>query len=266
MKGASLRKFYRTVDIARAAGTHENTVRKYVEWGFLAEPERAPNGYRLWTEEHREQMLFTRLALKGLWPGRKIRESVLALVRRAAGGDIAGALEDAKSHAAIVEGEIAQAREAAAFLERWARGEAAIAGGGAFLTPKEAASEVGATGGQIRNWERNRLVHTPRDPATGRRFYGSEEIGRLKVVRALLLAGYSVAAVLRTATELDRGRTDGLAETLNTLNTLNAGEEAFTAFDCLLTALAEQKERALLIEENLALRVAERRHQEAGER
>ena len=36
---------FRTVDVARAAGTHENTVRLYVAWGFLAEPERAANGY-----------------------------------------------------------------------------------------------------------------------------------------------------------------------------------------------------------------------------
>lgn len=246
------KKTYRTIDIARTAGTHVNTVRKYVEWGFLAEPERGANGYRLWTEEHRAQMVFARLALRGMWPGRKIRESVLAMVRRAATGDIAGAYRDAAAHAALVESEIALAQDAARFLERWARGEIEIAAAGKYLSPREAAAEVSATGGQIRNWERNRLVHTPRDPVSGYRVYGPEEIGRIKVVRSLLLAGYSVAAVLRMATELDRGRTEKLGETLNTLR---PDEEAFTAFDCLLDALAEQKERAAKLEANLTARL-----------
>jgi hypothetical protein len=60
-------------------------------------------------------------------------------------------------------------------------------------------------------------------------------------VRTLLLAGYSVAAVLRMATELDRGRTRGLVKVLNTPR---QDEEVFTAFDCWLDSLAEQRERA----------------------
>lgn len=76
----------RTVDLARAAGVHENTVRLYVEWGFLAEPGRGANGYRLWT----------------------------------ASGDLAGALEDAIAHEVLVGDEIARAEAAAAFLEAWA--------------------------------------------------------------------------------------------------------------------------------------------------
>lgn len=233
--------FYRTIDVARAAGVHENTVRLYVEWGYLADPERAPNGYRLWTAAHVDQMIFARLALHGLWPGRRIRESALALVRKAATGDLAGALSDARGHALLVEDEIARAEGAAAFLERWAAGEVAAARDDEWFGPREAAAAVGATTGQIRNWERNRLVAVPKDPATGRRAYGPEEIGRLRVVRSLLLAGYSVLAVLRMATELDRGRTAGLRDALTVPR---PGVEALTAFDRWLSSLAEQRARA----------------------
>ncbi|PKL25785.1 MAG: hypothetical protein CVV47_03840 [Spirochaetae bacterium HGW-Spirochaetae-3] len=244
--------FFRTVDVARAAGVHENTVRLYVEWGFLAEPGRAPNGYRLWTVDHIDQMLFARLAMHGMWPGRRIRESALALVRRAATGDLAGAVADARVHATLVEQEIARAESAAAFLERWAAGNADAAACDEFYGPREAAVAVGATPGQIRNWERNRLVAVPKDPGTGYRVYGPDQVGRLRVVRSLLLAGYSVMAVLRMATELDRGRTTGLKDVLNTPR---PGEEALTAFDSWLAALAEQKARAGRLVDMLGSRI-----------
>lgn len=243
---------FRTVDVARAAGTHENTVRRYVEWGFLAEPERAPNGYRLWTAGHIDQMLFARLALRGLWPGRPIRESALALVRRAATGDLARAAADARIHAALVEAEIARAESAAAFLERWAAGTVDTDGGDERIGPREAAEAVGATPGQIRNWERNRLVAAIKDPVSGHRTYGPDQIGRLRVVRSLLLAGYSVMALLRMTTELDRGRSTGLKDVLNTPR---PDEEALTAFDRWLDSLAEQRERAALLVETLEARM-----------
>jgi len=232
---------YRTVDLARAAGIHENTVRLYAEWGFLAMPERAENGYRLWRLEDVDQLAFARLALHGMWPGRRIRESALALVRRAATGDLAGAMEDASRHLGLVEAELANAEAAAAFLESWARGEAMPCGDCPRLGPREAAIAVSATLDQIRNWERNRLVSTPRDPDTGRRAYGPEELGRLRVIRSLLLAGYSVSAILRMVTELDHGRTTGLRDVLDNPR---PDEDALTAFDRWLHSLDEQRSRA----------------------
>jgi DNA-binding transcriptional MerR regulator len=243
----------RTVDLARAAGVHENTVRLYVQWGFLAEPGRGPNGYRLWKTSHLDQMIFARQAIHGSWPGHRIRKSVLALVRRAAGGDLAGALADALAHEILVDEELARAEAAAAFLDGWARGVIKAADDDEWFTPRQAAEAVGATMDQIRNWERNRLVDTPRDPDTGHRVYSPDGIGRLRVIRALLLAGYSVAAVLRMTTALDRSRKTGLGKVLNTLR---PGEEALTAFDRWLVSLAEQKARATGLVQMLEARVA----------
>ena len=242
----------RTVDLARAAGVHENTVRLYVEWGFLAEPGRGVNGYRLWNGSHLDQMIFARLAIHGVWPGHRIRYSVLALVRRAARGDLEGALEDAKAHEVLVKEELARAEAATAFLEDWARGSINAAADDEWFNPRQATEAVCATPGQIRNWERNHLVDTPRDPETGYRVYSPDEIGRLQVIRALLLAGYSVAAVLRMTTALDRGRKTGLR---TVLNTPRPGEEALTAFDRWLDSLAEQKARAASLVQMLEARL-----------
>jgi DNA-binding transcriptional MerR regulator len=246
----------RTVDLARAAGVHENTVRLYVDWGFLSEPERSANGYRLWTSDHLDQMVFARQALHGSWPGPRIRASALALVRRAARGELEAAYAEAKAHAALVGEERARAEEAAAFLDAWAQGRPTATACQEWFTPRQAAEAVCASPGQIRNWERNHLLDTPREPGTGYRRYTSAELGRLRVIRTLLLAGYSLAAVLRMTTALDRGRKTGLS---TVLNTLNPGEEALTAFDRWLDSLAEQQARAAELSTMLEARLAARR-------
>jgi DNA-binding transcriptional MerR regulator len=236
--------YYRTSDLARAAGTHENTVRFYEQMGFLPSAGRGANGYRLWTRSHLDQMVFARRALHGLWPGRRIRASALSLVKLAAAEGPEAALPAALAHAVLVREERSRAEEAAAFLERWARGEEGLSAGDPEqprLGPREAAIAVGATPGQIRNWERNRLLDTPREGAIERRSYGPAEIGRLRVIRALLLAGYSVMAILRMTRALDRGKKANLR---GVLDTPSKGEEALTAFDRWLSSLDEQEERA----------------------
>jgi len=255
------RRSYCTSDLARASGTHPNTVRFYEQLGFLPPAERGPNGYRLWKRSHLDQMIFARRALHGLWPGRRIRESALSLVKLAASEGPSAALPAARAHACLVREERARAEEAASFLESWARGysddDPQDDAAALRLGPREAAEAVGATTGQIRNWERNRLIDTPRDEA-GRRTYGPSEIGRLRVIRALLLAGYSVMAVLRMTTALDRGRTRDLR---GVLDTPTKGEEALTAFDHWLSSLSEQEARA----QGLIALLSERAEKESAE-
>ena len=89
-------RYLRTSDISKAVGVHPNTVRLYEEWGFLPPIPRSASGYRLFTEEHLEQMRLARLAFDTPWSGRNIRRSALALVRQAASGDLSGALAQAR--------------------------------------------------------------------------------------------------------------------------------------------------------------------------
>jgi DNA-binding transcriptional MerR regulator len=172
------RRYLRTSDLAKAVGVHVNTVRLYEEWGFLPSIPRSPTGYRLFTQAHLEQMRLARLAMHGPWPGGNIRKSALALVRKAASGDLGGALEQAYHHLALVQTERARAEAAA-------------------------------------------------------------EIGRLRVVRMLLRAGYSMMAILRMLLQLDRG-----ADPRQALDTPHPDEDTYTAADQWLSSLAEQEQRA----------------------
>ncbi|MFL7793515.1 MAG: MerR family transcriptional regulator [Anaerolineae bacterium] len=230
--------YLRTSDIAKAVGVHVNTVRLYEEWGFLQPVPRSPTGYRLFTEAHLEQMRLARMAMHGPWPGSSIRKSALTLVRKSASGDLGGALEQAYHHLALVQAERARAEAAAGLLERWAQGTAADTTAKP-LRIGEAAELLGATADQLRNWERNGLIDVPRDPNNGYRLYSAAEIGRLRVIRMLLRAGYSMMAILRMLLQLDQG-----TDPRQALDTPHPDEDVYTAADQWLSSLAEQEQRA----------------------
>jgi DNA-binding transcriptional MerR regulator len=232
--------FLRTSDIAKAVGCHPNTVRLYEEWGFLPPIPRSRTGYRLFTEAHLDQMRLARTALGGPWPGRKIKDAALALVRLASNGDLGGALEEAYHYQSLVRTERVQAEGAAELLERWAHGAATDATE-ELLRIGEAARLLGVTTDMLRNWERNGLVKVPRDVQNGYRLYGAAEIGRLRVIRMLRRAGYSVMSILRMLLYLDGGRGGDLR---HVLDTPRPDEDAFSATDQWLSTLAGLEQRA----------------------
>ncbi len=243
----------RTSDIAQAVGVHPNTVRLYEEWGFLPPIPRSPSGYRLFTEAHRDQMRLARMALRGPWPGGKIRKSALALVRQAASGDLGGALEQAYAHLALVQSERAQAEAAAQLLKRWAQGTPTDAAT-ALLRIGDAARLLGVTPDVLRNWERNGLIQVPRNPRNRYRLYGAAEIGRLRVIRMLRRAGYSMMAILRMLLQLDG---DHETDVRQALDTPRHDEDVYSASDRWLSALDELEQRALDIIAQLERMIAQ---------
>jgi DNA-binding transcriptional MerR regulator len=239
------RKIYRTSQVAAAVGVHPNTVRLYEQYGLLPAIPRTISGYRQYSDVHIDQMRLARLAFEGAWPGRAIRESVVALVKQAAAGDLGGALERAYRHLAIVQAERAQAESAVKLLERWAKGAAADATPHPLQIGK-VAELLGVSADILRNWERNGLIHVPRHPKNGYRQYGAVEIGRLRVIRMLSRAGYSIMAILRMLLHLDQGTSDDLRQTLDTPTPEEleeGGGDVYSAADRWLTTLEEWERR-----------------------
>ena len=245
---------YSTSRVAEAAGVHPNTVRLYEEWKLIPPVPRGGNGYRQFREYHLWQMCFARKALEGQWAGRTLRSSVYEIVYRSRDGDLAGALTLAENHLGLVRKEQKRAEEAAAILQRWASGEIEPESDEVLLI-SEVSRRLNVSADRLRSWERNRLLEVPRHPSSGYRLYGSAELERLKIIRMLLLAGYSTMAVLRMMSMLDEGQTDSLREILNTPH---PDEDVYTAFDEWLTSLKRQENKALelvlLLEERIGSR------------
>jgi DNA-binding transcriptional MerR regulator len=244
------RKVFRTSQVAAAVGVHPNTVRLYEQYGLLPEIPRTASGYRQYTEVHIDQMRLARMAFEGSWPGRAIRRSAVALVKRAASGDLGGALAMGYEHLAIVQAERAHAESAVKLLERWAGGTASDA------TPRRlsignVAELLGVSRDMLRNWERNGLIQVPRDSRNGYRLYGAAEIARLRVIRMLGRAGYSTMAILRMLLCLDQGKATDLRKVLDTPSAEeleDAGGDVYSAADRWLTTLEgwEQRTHAMI--------------------
>jgi len=221
-------------------GAHPNTKRLYETWGFLPAPPRSAAGYRLYTQEHLDQMIFARTAFHTAWPGRAIRRSAAALVRQAACADRPSALADARRHLLLVRAELAYAEEAASLLEGWAHSPPAP-DARPPLTIRAAAKAVGATTDMLRGWERDGMLCVPRNPRNRYREYGAPELARLRIIRLLRSAGYSTMAILRMLLQLDGGRGQDLRAALDTPR---ADEDVYFAADRWLTTLRAEEEIA----------------------
>ncbi|NLX10490.1 MAG: MerR family DNA-binding transcriptional regulator [Chloroflexi bacterium] len=232
------RRFLYTTDLAKAVGAHPNTVRLYEAWGFLPPVPRTPSGYRQFSETHLEHMRLAWTALHNTWICKPL---LLDTVRTAAAGDLGGALERAYNYLAQVRSERVQAEAAIAFLEAWAQGKA-LDRGGSPSRIGETARRLHVSPDMLRNWERNGLLKVPRDPHSGYRLYGPAEAGRVRVIRMLRQAGYSVMAILRMMIQFDQGQRHNLGAMLDTPR---PDEDVYYAADRWLSALAEAEQIGL---------------------
>lgn len=235
-------RYLRTSDLAKAVGVHPNTVRRYLDWGLLPPVEYSPAGYRRFTERHLDCLHLARLVYRPPNPGRTLQQSSKRALDAAVRGDLDGAREEAARHLALVQAEQAQADLAADLLERWATGTPTAPH--PPLQIGEVAALLGVTIDMLRNWDRNGLIAVPRDPANGYRRYGAPEISRLRVIRTLSRAGYSLSAILRMLLQLDRGDT---ADLRRVLDTPRPDEDVYTTADRWTSTLADQEQLAHMI-------------------
>ncbi len=244
------KKHLRTSDLAKALGIHVNTVRLYEASGFLPPVPRGENGYRQYSILHLEQARLAHLAIH--WPYLGDKKLVTDLVRSAARQDLGLAMELAYQYLAQVRVERTYAESALEFLERWAAGHL-MDSAQQKMHIRQAAAYLNVSVDMLRNWERNGLITVPRHPANGYRLYGTNEFGRLRVIRVLLQSGYSLMAVLRMLQQFDTGTTDNLRGALELAPEDSANEAIEVIADRWLSALMALEQRAQAIIRQIGL-------------
>ncbi len=222
---------YSTSQIAKIVGLHPNTVRLYEEWGFIHKPERKKNGYRVFNDVHIKQFQLARKALQIEIMQAGLRRRIINAVELSAQYRFDEAIELVRDYIRIAKQEIKKAKEAAEICEILYRQPKAD---DVVYTRAQAAKELGLTIDTIRNWEMNGLLNVKRKQ-NGYRVYDSNDINRLKIIRSLRCANYSLSAILRMLKKLDNVMNTN--NILSLLNTPNDDEDIVSACDKLIDSL-----------------------------
>lgn len=232
-------KRYRTSQVAAIIGVHPNTVRLYEACAFITKPHRLENGYRVFTDLHIAQFQMARTALQVEVLQSGLRKRIIAILQLSAQCRFAEAIAATRSYICKVNAEKEHAEEALAIAKNLLRGtDAALPE--LALTRRQAADALGVTMDTLRNWELNGLLQVKRKQ-NGYRIYTQEDMQRLKMIRSLRCANYSLSAILRMLHALS-GNTE--TDLRAAIDTPKANEDIVTVCDQLLTSLQHAEENA----------------------
>ena len=232
---------YKTAEVAAIIGIHPNTVRLYEKLGLIPEPKRQPNGYRLFTDYHIEQFKLARLAFQVEVLQNGLRRKIVLMVKASAEGDFDKALALTCEYLTGLRQERANAEEAIEIVKSILRG--AVEENKALLRRKEVSELLDISMDTLRNWEMNGLL-TVKRRQNGYRVYDEGDVRRLKIIRSLRCANYSLEAILNMLCQLSR---NPQADIRTALNTPREGADIISVYDRLLTALSEAEENANLM-------------------
>lgn len=232
---------YRTAEVADIIGIHPNTVRLYEELGLIPKPERRPNGYRVFTEFHIEQLKLARLALQVEVLQNGLRKKMVQMIKASAAGDFNTALSLTEDYLQQIRQEHSNAEKAILIVKQ-------ILSGGVpenthFFKRKEVSEYLGISMNALRNWEMNGLL-TVKRKQNGYRVYTDEDIQRLIMIRSLRCANYSLEAILQMLRQLfENPNTDIEA----ILNTPRQDSDIISVCDRLIVSLSAAEENAYKI-------------------
>lgn len=233
-------KTYQTSEVAKIIGIHPNTVRLYEEWGFISKPKRQKNGYRIFTDLHIQQIHIARMAFQIEVLQNGLRKKIVEMVKLSAKGEFDKAIVLTKEYLQQLKQEQNNAEEAIQIVEHIlsnAEEETIIS-----MKRKEVSQYLGISMDTLRNWEMNGLL-TVKRKQNGYRIYTANDIKRLKIIRSLRCANYSLEAILQLLQQLSQNSNIDIKLALNTPITDNV----ISACDRLIVSLSAAEKNACKI-------------------
>ena len=232
---------YKTSQVAAVVGIHPNTVRLYEQWGIIPKPERKPNGYRVFTDFHIDQIRLARTAFQIEILQSGLRKQIYQMVKLSAAGRFDQALDLTEAYLSCLRQERVHAEDAVRTVKQILSGE--VQENRASMKRKEVSAYLEVSMDALRNWEMNGLL-TVKRKENGYRIYTDDDIKRLKVIRSLRCAGYSLEAILRMLQQLSQ---DPDADIKAALNTPRASDDIISACDQLILSLSAAEKNAVVL-------------------
>ena len=229
---------YTTTEVAKIIGIHPNTVRRYEEWGLIPLAERKPNGYRVFTDFHIEQLRVARIAFQIEVLQNGLRKKVVEIIKLSANRDFNKAIMFAEEYRNQIQREKRNAEESIGIAKQILSGKSVEQT--LFLKRKEVSVYLDISMDTLRNWERNGLLQVKRKQ-NGYRAYTNDDIERLKMIRTLRLANYSLEAILRMLNALEHNPKVDMKQVLNTPR---ADADIVSVCDSLIVSLKYAEENA----------------------
>lgn len=233
---------YKTSEVAKIIGIHPNTLRLYEDLELIPKANRLSNGYRIFNDYHIEQFNLARTALKVEVLQNGLRKKIINIIKLSAKGEFEEAIICTNDYINQVKNERRNAEEAIEISKQLLLGiknnESDM-----FLTRKQTAEYLNITIDTLRNWEMNGLLSIKRKE-NGYRVYTSSDIKKLKIIRTLRCANYSLASILRMINAISNSSKVDIKEVINTPDN---NEDIVTACDKLLTSLNNAEKNANVI-------------------
>ena len=229
---------YTTTEVAKIIGIHPNTVRMYEEWGLIPLAERKSNGYRIFTDFHIEQLRFVRIAFQIEVLQNGLRNKVVEAIKLSSKRDFDKALMFVEEYRSQIQREQRNAEESIDIAKQILSSKSVKHT--LFLKRKEVSDYLDISMDTLRNWERNGLLHVKRKQ-NGYRAYTSDDIERLKMIRTLRLANYSLEAILRMLHALEHNLQVDMKQVLNTPQ---SDADIISVCDRLIVSLRDAEKNA----------------------
>mgnify|MGYP005806423701 FL=1 len=229
---------YRTTEIATAIGIHPNTVRLYEKLGLIPKPERQTNGYRIFTTFHIQQFILARTAFQIEVLQSGLRKKIVSVVKLSASKNFEQAIALTQEYLDGLSVERHNAEEAIQIVQDILSGETDVHR--FSMKRKEVSEYLDISMDTLRNWEMNGLL-TVKRKENGYRVYTDEDIKRLKIIRSLRCAKYSLEAILRMLRQLSKNPDIDIKAALNTPR---QSEDIISVCDQLIISLTAAERNA----------------------
>ena len=229
---------YRTTEVATAIGIHPNTVRLYEKLGLIPKPERQTNGYRIFTAFHIQQFILARTAFQIEVLQSGLRKKIVSVVKLSANKNFEQAIALTQEYLDGLLTERHNAEDAIQNVQDILSGETEVHR--FSMKRKEVSEYLDISMDTLRNWEMNGLL-TVKRKENGYRVYTDEDIKRLKIIRSLRCAKYSLEAILRMLRQLSKNPDVDIRAALNTPQ---QSEDIISVCDRLIISLASAEYNA----------------------